>query len=75
VIYWLVKGISIKVLQWDERRRDACDWSVISLGVPMSPNLVNERMWALIAHGLISTERTRSHHKRPPAFLCTGYSA
>jgi hypothetical protein len=41
---------------------------VDSLGVPMSPVPVNERMWALIARGLISTERTQSHENPPPAF-------
>jgi hypothetical protein len=39
------------------RSKDGFPVRVTSLGVPMSPGLVNERMWALIAHGLISTER------------------
>jgi hypothetical protein len=47
---------------------------VDSLGVPMSPELVNERMRALIAHGLISTERTHPHRTHAPAFLGTGCS-
>jgi hypothetical protein len=42
--------------------------SVGSLGVPMSPMLVNEHVCALIAHGLISTERTHSHENYSPVF-------
>jgi hypothetical protein len=44
---------------WIYRRRndEGFPGSVTSLGVPMSPGLVNVRMWAHIAHGLISTER------------------
>jgi hypothetical protein len=58
----------------DERRGHGFSVDVDSLGVPMSPGLVNERMWALIAHGLISTERTRPQRTHAPAFLCIGCS-
>jgi hypothetical protein len=40
----------------------------------MSPELVNERVRALIAHGLISTERTRSQACHATTLLITGYS-
>jgi hypothetical protein len=55
---------------WLPERRCEDDFPGIvdSLDVPMSPNLVNERMWALIAHGLISTERTQSHENHPHTF-------
>jgi hypothetical protein len=50
------------------RQEDSFPVIVDSLGVPTSPNLVNERMWALIAHGLVSTERTQSQGNCPLAF-------
>jgi hypothetical protein len=55
-------------LEYLRRQADSFPVSVGSLGVPMSPKPGNERVRALIARGLISTERTHSHENYPPAF-------
>jgi hypothetical protein len=46
---------------------------VCSLSVPMSPGLVNVRMWAHIAQGLISTERKHSQDNYLHAFCVLPY--
>jgi hypothetical protein len=61
--------------QWDGRRNGTeavarVSLGVCSLGVPMSPELVNVRMWAHIDHGLISTERKHSQEDSRHSFLC-----
>jgi hypothetical protein len=44
-------------LEWGRRNDEDFPVSVTSLGVPMSPELVNVRHWTHIDQGLISTER------------------
>jgi hypothetical protein len=65
-------GMRRDVVGRDEIRMDHIPWIVISLGVPMSPMLRNGHVRVPVAHGLISTERTRSMGYDPSLFLGTG---